>query len=312
MRWVTYTSAAAGADRIGLVEDGQLHGLGGHPSMLDLLRDGPDALARAAQAAKQSPAEVVPVRDAHLRAPVPVPPSIRDFMAFEEHVVTSMRAIGRTIDPGWYDAPVFYFTNPAAVYGPTDPVPIAPGSDQFDYELEIAVVIGKEGSDIPVGQARDHIAGYTILSDWSARDLQEKEMRQGLGPAKGKDTATTLGPWLVTPDECADRRDRDGNLDLTMTASVNGVEYSRGTTASLHWTFEQMISYASRGTRLVPGDVLGSGTVGSGCILELSRVHGGDRYPWLRAGDRVRLEIERLGHIETIIAPATQPQPQPL
>ena len=303
MRWATYESAIFGGDRVGLVVDGRLLGLASHSSMIDLLRDGPDALAHAAEDAKKSPSEVLAVEDAALRAPLPEPPSIRDFMAFEEHVVTSMKAIGRAVDPGWYEAPVFYFTNPAAVYGPGDPVPIAPGSTQFDYELEFAVVIGREGRDIPVGRAGDHIAGYTILCDWSARDLQEREMRQGLGPAKGKDTATTLGPYLVTPDEC------DGARDLAMTASVNGVPYSRGTTATLHWSFAQMISYASRGTRLVPGDVLGSGTVGSGCILELSRVHGDGRFPWLRAGDRVRLEIERLGHLESVIQPANDPLP---
>jgi 2-keto-4-pentenoate hydratase/2-oxohepta-3-ene-1,7-dioic acid hydratase in catechol pathway len=182
-------------------------------------------------------------------------------------------------------------------------VEIPPGSAAFDYELEVAVVIGRPGANIPVASAREHIAGYTILCDWSARDLQELEMRAGLGPAKGKDSATSLGPWLVTPDELEDRRHRNG-FDLAMTASVNGTPYSTGNLADLHWSFEQMISFASRGTELRTGDVIGSGTVGTGCILELSRVHGTETFPWLRPGDRVRLEVERLGSVESTIQPA--------
>jgi 2-keto-4-pentenoate hydratase/2-oxohepta-3-ene-1,7-dioic acid hydratase in catechol pathway len=213
-----------------------------------------------------------------------------------------MSALGRQVAPVWYEVPVFYFTNPAAVIGPTGTVPIAPGSTQFDYELEAAVVIGRGGGDIPVEDAMAHVAGYTILNDWSARDLQDQEMAVGLGPAKGKDTATSLGPYLVTPDELDPG-------ELSMTAHVNGVEYSRGTLGDLYWSFAQMISYASRGTQLHPGDVIGSGTVGSGCILELSRVHGGEAYPWLRPGDEVRLEIDGLGHQTHQIAAGAPPHP---
>jgi 2-keto-4-pentenoate hydratase/2-oxohepta-3-ene-1,7-dioic acid hydratase in catechol pathway len=220
-----------------------------------------------------------------------------------------MQAIGRTVDPVWYEVPVFYFTNPAAVLGPYDPVPTAPGSTQFDYELEVAAIIGEGGADITVDQAARHIAGYTILCDWSARDLQEHEMRQGLGPVRGKDTATTLGPWMVTPDELEPALGPGGGLELAMTASVNGTTYSRGTMSAIHWSFDQMISYASRGTRLVPGDVIGSGTVGTGCILELSRVHGTQAYPWLRPGDRVRLDIDRLGYLECEIRATPPPHP---
>jgi 2-keto-4-pentenoate hydratase/2-oxohepta-3-ene-1,7-dioic acid hydratase in catechol pathway len=304
MRWATYRSPRDGQDRIGLLHEDAVHGLAEPHSLVEVLRGGQDVLQLAAETALTSPEEVIPAAQVVLRAPVPVPPSIRDFMAFEEHVVTSMKAIGRSVDPVWYQIPVFYFTNPAAVYGPYAPVPVAPGSAAFDYELEVAVVIGKEGSNIPVRDAADYIAGYTVLADWSARDLQEHEMAVGLGPAKGKDTATSIGPYLVTPDELESARGPDGRLQLAMSASVNGTEYSRGTTATMFWSFDQMISYASRGTRLVPGDIIGSGTVGTGCILELSRVHGLDTYPWLVAGDRVRLEIERLGHIESVIGPA--------
>ena len=198
---------------------------------------------------------------------------------------------------------MFYFTNPSAVCGPHDDVAISPGSSQFDYELEIAAVVGRPGSNLSPGQADSHIAGYTVMCDWSARDLQMREMRQLLGPAKGKDSATSLGPALLTADELEPRR-RGRAYDLEMTASVNGVPYSRGNLADLHWSFGQMLAYASRGTRVQVGDVLGSGTVGSGCILELSGLHGTEQYPWLGPGDEVRLEVEQLGAIVARITEA--------
>jgi len=300
MRWVTYISPTDQSRRAGLLHQGNVHGLSADHTLLELLGDGGDRLARAAEEATTSPTEVVPLGDANLCSPIPVPPSIRDFMAFEEHVVTSMEAIGQKVDPTWYEIPVFYFTNPAAVKGPRDEVAISPGSSQFDYELEVAAVIGREGSDIPPAEAENYIAGYTILCDWSARDLQAHEMRQGLGPAKGKDSATSLGPVLVTPDELEPHRSGKG-FAMHMRASVNGVPYSEGSWSDIHWSFAQMIAFASRGTRLVPGDVIGSGTVGTGCILELSRVHGTQRFPWLKPGDRVRLEVDELGAIESTV-----------
>jgi 2-keto-4-pentenoate hydratase/2-oxohepta-3-ene-1,7-dioic acid hydratase in catechol pathway len=296
MRWVTYVSPRDGRERAGLLRDGAIHGV--REPLIDLL-------AQEGLAPVVNPVEIVPEADARLLAPVPSPPSIRDFMAFEEHVVASLHAMHREVDPVWYEIPVFYFTNPASVRGPRDPVAIAPGSAAFDYELEVAAVIGRAGANIPVPAAAEHIAGYSILCDWSARDLQELEMREGLGPAKGKDTATSLGPWLVTPDELEDRRKGKG-FDLAMTASVNGTRYSTGNLADLFWSFEQMISFASRGTKLRPGDVIGSGTVGTGCILELSRVHGTETFPWLHPGDRVRVEVERLGSVESTVH-AAQP-----
>ena len=193
MRWVTYLSPRDGRERAGVLRDGEIHGRG--DDLISALAGGGDGVV-----------EVVPEHEATLRSPVPAPPSIRDFMAFEEHVVTSMCELGRTIDPVWYELPAFYFTNPAAVLGPEDPVPISPGSSAFDYELEIAAVIGRPGANIAVSEAAAHIAGYTILCDWSARDLQEREMQVGLGPVKSKDSATTIGPCLVTSDELADRR----------------------------------------------------------------------------------------------------------
>lgn len=302
MRWVTYVSPADAAERPGLLSQGAVHGLRGHARLLDLLGDDGTRLAAAAQTALADPAEVVPLERARLRAPIPVPPSVRDFMAFEDHVGNSRRARGLQIDPGWYSRPVFYFSNPAAMHGPHDDVAISPGSTRFDYELEVAAVIGLQGSDLAPAQAEEHIAGYLVLADWSARDVQFEEMAQMLGPAKGKDSATSLGPALVTPDELAPHR-RGKAFGLAMTASVNGRPYSAGNLADIYWSFGQMISYASRGTRVVPGDVIGSGTVGTGCILELSGLHGGDRYPWLQPGDEVRLEVEGLGAIRARIRP---------
>jgi 2-keto-4-pentenoate hydratase/2-oxohepta-3-ene-1,7-dioic acid hydratase in catechol pathway len=303
MRWVTYVSPAGGGERPGLLRDGAVHGLRGTARLLDLLGDDRGRLAEAAADALADPAEVLKEEQARLRAPIPVPPSIRDYMAFEEHTRNARLVRGAEVHPGWYEAPVFYFTNPAAVHGPADDVAISPGSRQFDYELEVAAVIGREGRDLSPEQAEEHIAGYLILCDWSARDLQFAEMKQRLGPVKGKDSATSLGPALVTPDELAPHL-KGKAFDLAMTAAVNGQHYSEGNLADIYWSFGQMISYASRGTRVVPGDVIGSGTVGTGCILELSGLHGSDRYPWLQAGDQVRLEVAHLGAISARIQPA--------
>lgn len=308
MRFVTYRSPSAEAERVGLVEDDTVLGYPEPRSLLDLLPAGPDGLRRAAEAIARSPLERLAVAEARLLPPIPAPPSIRDFMSFEAHVVTSMAAIGREVSPFWYEAPAFYFSNPAAVRGPGDDAEIAPGSAAFDYELEFAAVIGRPGSDLSVDRASEHIAGYVLFCDWSARDLQEREMTVGLGPVKGKDTATTIGPYLVTPDELADVREGKG-FRLAMRAAVNGRPYSAGNAADLYWSFEQMIAYASRGTRLASGDIIGSGTVGTGCILELSRVNGAEAYPWLASGDEVALSMERLGGFTTRIVPARAVQP---
>jgi fumarylacetoacetate (FAA) hydrolase len=224
---------------------------------------------------------------------------------------------GREVPKEWYEIPVFYFSNPNAVYGPDDQVPRPKASQALDYELEIACVIGKAGMDIPVERAEEHILGYTIMNDWSARDLQRKEMAVGLGPAKGKDFATSLGPWVVTPDELEDKRSevrsqrsdggqpsavggqpRGSAYDLAMTARVNGVERSRGNWKDIHYTFAEMIARASADTWLYPGDVIGSGTVGTGCLLELTKAQG----PWLQPGDIVELEVERLGVLRNRVA----------
>jgi fumarylacetoacetate (FAA) hydrolase len=233
---------------------------------------------------------VLPIADVRLLAPLPQPTSLRDFYAFEQHVSTAARNRGRHVPTAWYEMPVFYFSNHTAIYGPGADIPL-PRTQALDYELEIACVIGRAGRDILEEDAADYIAGYTILNDWSARDIQREERTVGLGPAKAKDFATSLGPWLVTPDDLQAYALGDGRFNLTMLARVNGVERSRGNFRDIYYTFAQMIAHASRDATLYPGDVLGSGTVGSGCLLELTA----DQGPWLAIGDQVELEVTGLG-----------------
>src|SRR5688572_8725859 len=248
-------------------------------SMLELLDGGPDGMERVRglvdtvtsdEEGMWEPSQAVD--DVQLLAPVPFPRTIRDFYAFEQHVKTARALRGLEMIPEWYDHPVFYYSNPGAVFGPGE-VPFPRGSKEVDYELEIACVIGKPGRDIPAEEANDYIAGYLILNDWSARDTWRNfESKLSMGPAKSKDFANSLGPWLVTPDELEDRREGEGKearYNLQMAACVNGRELSRGNANSLTHTFASMVEWASTDVWLRPGDVLGSGTVGTGCILEL-------------------------------------------
>jgi fumarylacetoacetate (FAA) hydrolase len=216
-----------------------------------------------------------------LRPPVLRPPSVRDFYAFERHVKRARRRRGLDVPEEWYRIPVFYFSNPNAMYGPEDEIPYPEGTSELDYELEVAAVIGAEGK----------IGAFTVMNDWSARDLQREEMKVGLGPAKGKDFATSIGPVVVTPDEF------DGS-EAVMVARVNGEERSRGNLADMHHSWEAIVAHAGRNTELWPGDILGSGTVGTGCILEL----GDER--WLQPGDVVELEVEGIGVLRNRIHPA--------
>ncbi len=299
MRWTTYVSPSDSTTHVALVDDNKLHGVRDTTQLIELLDDA-EAMAAAAERAKSDPIDVLELETAEVLAPVPVPPSVRDFYAFESHVLACAKALDQPINPDWYELPVFYFQNPQATRGHRADVEMAPGSTRFDFELEVAAVVGRAGRDLHPEEAEEHIAGYMLMSDWSARDLQAREMKQTMGPVKGKDTATSYGPWLVTPDELSGRRGATA-YDLKMTASVNGRPYSEGNLGDLHWSFGQMLAYASRGTLLVPGDIIGSGTVGTGCILELSLVHGEDQYPFLKVGDEVRLEVEELGFISTTI-----------
>lgn len=260
-----------------------------------------DALVAAAMARTAPPpvADPAALADVRLLAPVGRPPSVRDFYAFEAHVATARRGRGMEVDPDWYELPIFYFSNPASIVGPDAVVTAPPGCERLDYELEVAVVVGREVADLAAADWLDVVAGFTVLNDWSARDLQAREMRQMLGPAKGKDFATSLGPYLVTPDELPDVA--TGRPGATMVARVDGVERSRGQLADIHHAWGTLLAHAARGTRLVPGDVIGSGTVGTGCILELALTHGAEAQPWLAPGQVVELEVEGLGVLRNAI-----------
>jgi fumarylacetoacetate (FAA) hydrolase len=233
-----------------------------------------------------------------MRLQVPSPRTFRDFYAFEQHVKTCRARRGLEMPPVWYQQPVFYFSNPTSIVGDNVPVYAPAGSNELDYELELGLVISQGGADISEKEAWKHVAGFTIVNDFSARDLQRQEMSVGLGPAKGKDFATAVGPQLVTFDEFEDRIDRDGRIHLQMTARVNGKELSRGNSADMYFTWPKIIAHASRDAELFVGDLLGSGTVGTGCILELGPENTGG---WLEPGDVVELEIERIGTLRTPI-----------
>jgi fumarylacetoacetate (FAA) hydrolase len=251
----------------GLIEGGVVHQLAAQT--LQAYFTGGGAARRHAEFA---------LDDVVLRPPVLHPPSVRDFYTFEQHAKTARASRGLELPKEWYEIPVFYFSNPAAIYGPDDDIPYPEGSEELDYELEVAAIIGAE----------ERIGGFTIMNDWSARDLQRAEMRVGLGPSKGKDFATSLGPIVVTADEF------DG-ASGTMIARVNGEERSRGNLSDMYHSWERIVEHAARNTRLLPGDVLGSGTVGTGSILEL----GDGR--WLRRGDVVELEVEGIGILRNTI-----------
>ena len=220
-----------------------------------------------------------------LIAPLPNPPSLRDFIAFEDHIAATSKKRGQPIPPEWYKAPVYYKGNHRTIIGPDEDLPWPLETTKLDYELELACVIGRKGCDISEQDAPRYIAGYTIMNDFSARDIQFQEMACRLGPAKGKDFATAIGPCLVTPDEIPDLS------ALTMIARVNGETWSTGRFGTIHWSFTQMIAHVSRGETVYPGDLFGSGTVGGGCGLEMDR--------FLNPGDVIELEIQPIGILTT-------------
>jgi 2-keto-4-pentenoate hydratase/2-oxohepta-3-ene-1,7-dioic acid hydratase in catechol pathway len=295
MRFITYREDDG--DRVGVVVDDLVHGLPRGVALVDLLRSEED-LREVGDRALLRPSAVRRYADVRLRAPLPDPPTVRDFMTFERHVEGVARLAGDRagVPEQWYAAPAFYFTNPYAVQGPHDDVPMPPGCRLFDLELEVAAVVGRTGRDVPPGEGASYIAGYTIMVDWSARDLQLAEMQVRLGPTKGKDTVTTLGPELVTPDEL-DAWRTDTAFDLLMTLEINGHPVGEDRMSSMAFSFGEMVAYASRGTEVRPGDVLGSGTCGRGCLAELWGRHGIDSHPALAAGDVVTVSIEQLGTI---------------
>ncbi|WP_432509095.1 fumarylacetoacetate hydrolase family protein [Kineococcus auxinigenes] len=307
MRFARYRTPD-GATTTGLVVGpaGQerVHALRSAVALVELAAAGPDAAGEAARwAATSSPA--VPVADVHLLPPLD-PPSVRDFVTFEEHVEGVRRSIDGEggVVPAWYEAPTFYFTNPHSLVGAHDDVAVPPGCRALDFELEVAAVVGRGGSNLRPEDAERDVFGYTVFNDWSARDLQRREMAVNLGPAKGKDFATTLGPWVVTPDELEEFRDADGYLALELRAFVDGDLVGQDLASNAGWTFGEMIAYASRGTTVRPGDVLGSGTCGNGgCLAELWGRRGRQDPPPLAPGQVVRLEVQGIGAVANRVVP---------
>jgi 2-keto-4-pentenoate hydratase/2-oxohepta-3-ene-1,7-dioic acid hydratase in catechol pathway len=294
MRFATYTRDG-GPARAGVVSDAGIRPLPPDVTVLDLVRAGLPAALAAGERALAGQAGPLPA--VRLLPPLAAP-TVRDFVTFEEHTEGMSAGLGGTVPAAWYQAPTFYFTNPYALIGAHDDVAVPPGCQLLDYELEVAVVVGKDGASLSPEQAREHIFGYTVFNDWSARDLQRREMGAHLGPAKGKDFATTLGPWLVTADELEPYRNSEGFLALDLRASVNGQPTGQDLSSNMSWPFEELIAYAARGAQVRAGDVLGSGTCGNGgCLAELWGRNGTMEPPPLRPGDVVELTVEGIGTV---------------
>ncbi|QIG39200.1 fumarylacetoacetate hydrolase family protein [Microbacterium sp. 4R-513] len=306
-RW----EAAAGVGE-GFVIDERVVPFPDGQTVADILAGGRDAVHAALGRVKDEFG--TPLAEVRLLAPV-VPASVRDFVAFEEHVEgVSAGVEGKSfVAPEWYEAPTFYFTNPHTILGPGDAVS-PPVTERLDFELEIAVVIGNAPgvgeSNLTAGDAASRIFGYTIMNDWSARDVQAREMKVRLGPAKGKDFGTTLGPWIVTADELEQYLDADGFLAIRAEVRVNGELVGEDLVSNMGWPFGELVAYASRNARVVAGDVLGSGTVGNGgCLGELWG--RGSTLPALREGDEVRMTVEGIGELVGTVGPAVEPPALP-
>jgi fumarylacetoacetate (FAA) hydrolase len=289
MKFATVSTLRASSQPAIVLED-RVHTLP-YPDMNAVMAAGVENAARKASR------EALTFEEVAFHAPIH-PGTLRDFYAFEAHVKTANRNRGQDVPENWYKFPVFYFSNPNNNYGHEDVIPYPSYTQALDYELEIAVVIGKAGKDIRSEDAPNHIFGYTVFNDWSARDLQVQEMKVNFGPVKSKDFASSFGPVIITQDELADKgTERPGVYDLEMIARVNGVEMSRGNFKDIYWSFGDIIARASESVMLSPGDVIGSGTVGTGCLYELTKNQG----PWLKHGDIVELEIERIGILRNTV-----------
>ena len=323
MKLVSYTTTKE--DKLGIFFEGKVYdlkscateiGLTLPDKMRKLLEGGDEMMNQARQVEKAIKEKkiIAFVDDTNLKllAPIPNPTSCRDGYAFRQHVATARRNRGVEMIPEFDQYPVFYFTNHNAIFGEGDIFVEDDHLQKLDFELEAAIVIGKEGKNIPAKEADNYIAGYMVMNDLSARVLQMEEMKLNLGPAKGKDFATSLGPWLVTPDELEQYKistEFGNKYDLRMTAKHNGKLISDGNMKDMNWTFAEIIERASYGVRLFPGDVIGSGTVGTGCYLELNgtwalkaKEKGKEFTPiWLQDGDEIELEITGLGVLKNTI-----------
>jgi 2-keto-4-pentenoate hydratase/2-oxohepta-3-ene-1,7-dioic acid hydratase in catechol pathway len=283
-----------GARRLGaLVGDGRVVDLPAavrHPSfpstMEALVRAGPSTLDAARDALARPDIAQHVVLEPRLLVPI-LPGSLRDFLAFEDHVKAGSARRGEPVPDAWYEMPVYYKGNHRAVFGPDEEVPWPPYTEELDYELEVAAVLGRGGRDLDTEASARAIFGYTLMNDWSARDIQRKEMAVRLGPAKAKDFATSLGPCIVTPDELDPRATR-------LVARVDGEVWSEGTLADARWTFPEMVAHVSQGEDVWPGDVYGSGTFAGGCGLDLGKV--------LWPGALVELEADGIGILRSRVA----------
>ena len=308
MKLSTYTLKKPNKELIGLLKKDSLINLNvffGEISLLELIQL-PDWKELIINKTKSNNLITHKLEEVKLLAPIPRPNSLRDAYAFKQHVETSRRNRGLEMIKEFDDFPVFYFSNHNAIFGPNDDIECMPSHfEKLDYELEIAILIGKEGRNIKAKNAKEYIAGFMIMNDMSSRGLQMKEMKLNLGPAKGKDFASVLGPYLVTPDELSgnvvNEDDSGCNYNLEMTCSVNGKLLSKGNLKDMAWSFEKIIERVSYGATIYPGDIIGSGTVGTGCLLEINGTnklkHSDFTEIWLKENDVVEMEIEKLGKI---------------
>jgi 2-keto-4-pentenoate hydratase/2-oxohepta-3-ene-1,7-dioic acid hydratase in catechol pathway len=303
MRFATFRlSDLEEEPRVGLIDGDRIRALAPGTQLVDLLALGPDGLAEAGRQATRSAHGDFNVRDVRLAPPAPQPPTIRDFSSFVDHYRNGVKAVGLTFDEeGYFRAPIGYLTSPTVGLGHGELVPFPSDSVSWDYELEVCAIIGRGGRNLSPEDAEQHIAGYCLFNDWSARDILTDEVtRHKLGPSlKGKDFAQSIGPWMVTPDELEPLRSGKG-YDVELSATRNGTELSRGNWADISWSFAEMISFASRNSNLVPGDHIVSGTVGTGCLLEL-RANVDDPPAWLEAGDEVALSAPLLGTLTNAV-----------
>jgi 2-keto-4-pentenoate hydratase/2-oxohepta-3-ene-1,7-dioic acid hydratase in catechol pathway len=304
VRWCSFTTTPGGPGRLGAVStlEGQRildvgvwvrsrHGEA-PADLVDLVEASAATQERVTDLVRSAPEDGlgwIRPEEVTFLAPVRAPNSLRDFLAFRDHVERGAARRGTEVPAAWDRIPVYYKGNRRSIIGPGDEVAWPSYTDKLDYECEVAAVVGQGGRDLPVGEAGAHVFGYTIMNDWSARDVQKDEMSCWLGPAKAKDFATTLGPWLVTPDEWSPEDDHE------MTVAVDGEVWSTGTTKGRRWTFDEMLAWVSRDEDLWPTDVLGSGTFGGGCGLDLDR--------WLRPGQTVTLAVEGLGELTSTVGP---------
>ena len=308
MKLSTYTLKKSNKELIGLLKKDSLINLNiffGEISLLELIQL-PDWKELIINKTKSNNLTIHKLEEVKLLAPIPRPNSLRDAYAFKQHVETSRKNRGLEMIKEFDDFPVFYFSNHNAIFGPNDDIECMPSHfEKLDYELEIAILIGKEGRNIKAKNAKEYIAGFILLTDMSSRGLQMKEMKLNLGPAKGKDFASVLGPYLVTRDELlgnvVNEDDSGCNYNLEMTCSVNGKLLSKGNLKDMAWSFEKIIERVSYGASIYPGDIIGSGTVGTGCLLEINGTnklkHSDFTEMWLKENDVVEMEIENLGKI---------------